>query len=75
MTGAMVVALGSACAGVFTNSKTFWELMHNVREFRPYYVIFVRHPGSDVSNFDFRQVRGQVTESGECLSLITIRSK
>ena len=28
--GAMMVALGSSATGVFTNSKLFWECMHQV---------------------------------------------
>jgi len=28
LTGAMIVPLGSACSGVFTNSDSYWELMH-----------------------------------------------
>lgn len=32
VSGAMDVALGSAAAGVFTNSDWLWEQLHKVRE-------------------------------------------
>ena len=32
LTGAIVVALGSAAAGVFTNSTKLWEELHKVKK-------------------------------------------
>lgn len=74
VSGAMDVALGSAAAGVFTNSDWLWEQLHKVREaYETGHLLHNTHTqtGSICLNgclHDFRQVSSQATGSGECLS-------